>query len=263
MTIKMLVFDVDGTLYDLKRHEIPNSCIKAISLAKEHGYLFVIATGRAHYGLGAALESLGADYILSSNGGVIVDKKNNIISHNDITLPECEQLLSFAHKEEAGLIFKFLDHMYIYQHPEKVDWLQGQLESDIGDAPFIHHIEQNQHRKTLPQSASIHASAMAVEAFSKQSSLSFHQFSECGFDVAMQGVNKGSGLSSLMKHLHLSQEEVVCFGDNYNDLEMMEVAGYAVAMGNAVAQVKQKADFITSACDQDGIYHALQHLHCI
>lgn len=58
---------------------------------------FVIATGRVHYGLGAALESLGADYILSSNGGVIVDKENKVISHTDITLSECDQLLTFAH----------------------------------------------------------------------------------------------------------------------------------------------------------------------
>lgn len=224
---------------------------------------FVIATGRAHYGLGAALESLGADYILSSNGGVIVDKENKVISHTDITLSECDQLLTFAHHVEAGLIFKFLDHMYIYQHPEKVDWLQGQLESDIGSAPFIHHPQQIHHQEVLPQSASIHADAKQIEAFAKQSSLSFHQFSESGFDVAPQGVNKGSGLTTLMRHLHLTKEEVVCFGDNYNDLEMMEIAGYAVAMGNAVTKVKQKADYITSACDQDGIYLALQHLHCI
>ena len=50
--IKMLVFDVDGTLYDLVEHCIPTSCIEAIKQAKEHGYIFVIATGRAHYGLG-------------------------------------------------------------------------------------------------------------------------------------------------------------------------------------------------------------------
>ncbi len=41
--IKMLVFDVDGTLYDLNRHEIPRSCQEAIAKAKSSGLIFVIA----------------------------------------------------------------------------------------------------------------------------------------------------------------------------------------------------------------------------
>ena len=48
--LKLLVFDVDGTLYDLKNHEIPSSCQKAIAQAKQNGLIFVIATGRTHYG---------------------------------------------------------------------------------------------------------------------------------------------------------------------------------------------------------------------
>ena len=59
--IKMLVFDVDGTLYDLNRHEIPRSCQEAIAKAKRSGLIFVIATGRTHYGLGAALNALEPD----------------------------------------------------------------------------------------------------------------------------------------------------------------------------------------------------------
>lgn len=263
MSIKMIVFDVDGTLYDLKTHCIPNSCVSAIQEAKANGYLFVIATGRAHYGLGCALNELHPDYILSANGGVVVNGEHQIIAHQDIPYEDCVALLTFAREQKAGLIFKFLDHMYIYQYPEKVDWLKGQMESDIGMEPFIDHPEQTQHTITLPQCASIHANAAHIHEFAKQSSLSFHQFSECGFDVAPKGVHKGAGLQTLMKYLHINKEEVVCFGDNYNDLEMMEVAGTRIAMGNAVEAVKEKADYITAASDQDGIAQGLRYLHCI
>jgi len=261
--IKMLVFDVDGTLYDLVQHEIPSSAVEAIRKAKENGYRFVIATGRAHYGLGKALNDLHPDFILSVSGGVLADCNHNVISHRDFNEADLQQLLTFCHEQEAGLVLKFLDHMYIYQHPEKIDWLAGQMASDIGSEPFIDCPLQDHHRYAKVQSASVHADPDAVKrVFKNHPRLAFLPYSADGFDVVLKGVNKGFGLRMLMKHLHLQKEEVACIGDNYNDLEMMKEAGYRIAMGNAVTEVKDMADFVTSASDQDGIYHALQHLHC-
>ena len=89
----MAVFDVDGTLYDLDEHIVPESCKEALAQMKNNGILFAIATGRAHYGLGKAINDLHADYILAANGGVVVDKNNTILSHSDMTLEECEKLI--------------------------------------------------------------------------------------------------------------------------------------------------------------------------
>lgn len=262
--LKMLVFDVDGTLYDLQHHEIPMSCREAIRKAKEQGYLFVIATGRAHYGLGKAIESLQPDYILSVNGGVVVDQKGSVVSHHDFSLEDTEQLINFCKKQEAGLIFKFLDHMYLYQNPEKVTWLAPQMASDIGTEPFIDHPQQNMHLTQLPQAACIHAPTSAIEeAFKDSTTISFLPYGNDGFDVVPKGLHKGVGLRELMQYLNLSKEEVACFGDNYNDIEMMQVAGTSVAMGNAADEIKELADFVTASTDQDGIYLALEHLHCI
>lgn len=184
MKFKAAIFDVDGTLYNTEEHVIPDSCIRGIRLLKEKGVLFVIATGRAHYGLGKALNDLHADYILSANGGVVVDHTGNILSHEDITLQQCEELISFAHQTNAGLVFKFPHHMYIYQHPEKIDWLDGQIHSDIGPEPFIFHPEQNHHYEELPQCASIHADPDKIAQFAAKNILSFKQYSPDGFDVA-------------------------------------------------------------------------------
>ena len=79
MQQKVLVFDVDGTLYDMVHHEIPSSAIAAIKKAKENGHIFVIASGRAFYGLGKALDELTADYIISMSGGVLTNNKKQII----------------------------------------------------------------------------------------------------------------------------------------------------------------------------------------
>lgn len=263
MTFKMAVFDVDGTLYDLEEHIVPDSCKQALVQMKNNGILFAIATGRAHYGLGKAINDLHADYILAANGGVVVDKNKTILSHSDMTLEECEKLIDFAHRTNAGLVFKFPEHMYIYQYPEKIDWLEGQMNSDIGKEPFIFPKEQTHHLEELPQSACIHADPELVEEFAKTSTLSFKQYSADGYDVAPHGINKGTGIKSLMQILNLTPEEVVSFGDNYNDKEMMESTGYRVAMGNAVEDIKNMADFVTKSVTEDGIEYALKQLKMI
>lgn len=261
--IKMLVFDVDGTLYDLVKHEIPLSAVAAIQKAKENGYYFVIASGRAHYGLGKALNDLHPDFVLAMSGGVVVKGTHQVISHHDFNDADVQQLLDFCHEQDAGLIFKFLDHMYIYQHPEKIDWLEGQMNSDIGKEPFRDCPMQNQHLFARPQSASIHADPKVVEkVFANHERIQFLPYSADGFDVVLKGMNKGVGLRTLMDYLQLSKEEVACIGDNFNDLEMMQTAGYRIAMGNAIDEIKEIADYVTTASDQDGIYRALKHLGC-
>lgn len=62
MELKLIIFDVDGTLYDLKSHCIPQSCTEAIRQLKRNKIRFAIASGRAHYGMGKALNDLRADY---------------------------------------------------------------------------------------------------------------------------------------------------------------------------------------------------------
>ena len=81
--------------------------------------------------------------------------------------------------------------------------------------------------------------------------------------IPARGMNKAVGLQELIDQLGIARGEVAAFGDNYNDVEMLKLAGTAVAMGNAVEEVKALADYVTTSSDQDGIARALAHLGCI
>ena len=73
-----------------------------------------------------------------------------------------------------------------------------------------------------------------------------------------QGIDKAASLDRLAQSLGIKQEEVMAFGDGFNDLSMIEYAGLGVAMENAVEGVKQRANVITKSNDEDGIayiYH--------
>lgn len=61
-----------------------------------------------------------------------------------------------------------------------------------------------------------------------------------------------------MAHLDLSREQLIAFGDGFNDLTMLRFAGMGVAMANAAEEVKAVADFVTLSNDEDGVGHAVE-----
>ena len=71
------------------------------------------------------------------------------------------------------------------------------------------------------------------------------------------GINKADGISRLLSATGISPDEVMAFGDGYNDIPMIEYAGFGVAMGNAQDAVKEKAQHVTLSNDEDGVAKAI------
>ncbi len=80
------------------------------------------------------------------------------------------------------------------------------------------------------------------------------------YDVLVEGTNKGTALEALCRLLALDLQEVVAFGDNENDLEMLQTAGYGIAMQNAEDFVKDVADHVTDSNEADGVRVAIERL---
>ena len=77
-------------------------------------------------------------------------------------------------------------------------------------------------------------------------------------EVSAPGVTKRAGLEELASMVGATADNVVCFGDMPNDIEMLEWAGLGVAMGNAVPAVQDVADEITATNDDDGVARVLE-----
>jgi Cof subfamily protein (haloacid dehalogenase superfamily) len=71
-------------------------------------------------------------------------------------------------------------------------------------------------------------------------------------------ISKASGLERLGHMLNVSAEEMIAIGDHYNDLEMIRFAGLGVAMGNAPADLREQADYVTKTNDDDGVGHVIR-----
>ncbi len=77
-------------------------------------------------------------------------------------------------------------------------------------------------------------------------------------EVTARGVTKGATILELLAHLGIAPSEAIGIGDNWNDIEMFEVCGLSIAMGNAEPAVQAYADEVTTAIDDDGIWNAFQ-----
>ena len=76
-------------------------------------------------------------------------------------------------------------------------------------------------------------------------------------EIMPQGIDKAHSLTKLLTSIGLSTDAMICCGDGYNDMTMIETAGLGVAMANAQPLVKKSADYITKSNDEDGVLHVI------
>ena len=84
-----------------------------------------------------------------------------------------------------------------------------------------------------------------------------------GLDFIEKQGSKARGIQAALSALGLTMADAMAFGDELNDLEMIQAVGFGVAMGNGVAELKAVANYVAPCVDEDGIYRALMDLHII
>ena len=79
-------------------------------------------------------------------------------------------------------------------------------------------------------------------------------------EVNAEGVDKGKGMLKLAELLGIRREEMIVFGDGWNDISMIHEAGCGVAMGNAQEAVKEAADLVTDSNEEDGVAKIIEKI---
>jgi len=88
---------------------------------------------------------------------------------------------------------------------------------------------------------------------------------DIGFDgmIGGNGISKATAVDALLRHLGVSREDTIAFGDAKVDIPMFEVCAYSVCMGSGGEEAKAAADYATSGVNEDGLFRAFQALHLI
>lgn len=256
-----LFFDIDGTLVSFKTHEIPQSTIKALTLAKANGSRVYIATGRPPLiitNLGT-IDSLIDGYI-TTNGALCyvgdelvtcqaIPKEDVLTCVNDCQ-EKGNSLIVVGRKNVAvfdpkGDVDRIFRQMLAVKNLDKASPLDEVLQQDILQlTPFFPADYEPELMARMPQCVSGR----------------WHpEFT----DITANGADKGKGIFAMARHEGFDVSRTIAFGDGGNDTSMILQAGIGVAMGNAIEELKQQADYVTTSVDEDGILNALQHLHVI
>lgn len=266
MEKKLLVSDIDGTLLRSDKTLSETTKHRILELIEE-GHAFAIATGRMH-GAGRLVTRL-LDYngfLISCNGAVVKHlKTGEVIQAVKMDKAIVRQVAEVCRKYDA--YFHFYDMNAIYA--EKRMHLAEKFFNQMRELPEEFHFEVHFEKDILANLDAIDVYKVGIyseepETFqtiidevNKLSGIQTCKSLETSFDVMAEGVSKALGIKAIQEYYGLSREQVISFGDNENDTEMIEYAGIGVAMANATEPLKAIADFITKSNDEDGVVYAI------
>ncbi|MCL2376882.1 MAG: Cof-type HAD-IIB family hydrolase [Defluviitaleaceae bacterium] len=255
-TPKAIFLDVDGTMLSFTSGQVPQSAVDALMRARAAGILLFAATGRHknEFERVACLEDLTLDGFVTLNGGYCF-AGDTIIYKNPLHPDTVAAVVAHMAHSPFPCMFCEVDDIYINMINQHVENMQNTfnialppvcnpvraLSADILQLAAFGHEEEETFLSSLPHSK-------------------ITRWMEGGFDVVNETTNKWSGILHMLAHFGLAPSEAAAIGDAENDLEMLENAGYSIAMGNADDDVKRCANFVTSHVDEDGLAKAIEHL---
>ena len=263
-TYKLIALDLDGTLVR-KDQTISPHTQEVLLRVQEQGVKVVIASGRPTYGTAPVADLLHVSdyggYLLSFNGGAIFDWATQ------------EQL--YSKMLDSGVL------PYLYECAKRhgfhiMTYVGSNIVAEVADNPYIQFTSMRNKMpvRTVPDFLAevtyplskcmivgdpepLHELELAMQEPLRGKAEAYR--SEPFFlEIVPSGIDKAEGLKVLLDKIGMKSEELMAFGDGYNDIPMLQFAGMGVAMGNAADEVKKAADFVTLSNEADGVAYAIE-----
>ncbi|MFT3942278.1 MAG: Cof-type HAD-IIB family hydrolase [Ancrocorticia sp.] len=278
---RAIFIDVDGTLL----HDgcyIPDSAIEAIRTARAHGHLVFLSTGRAMPELRGQVLDVGFDGVVS-NGGAFASIGDELIVSQ--VMPQDVIIELEAIFAARGLHWYLQSYDDLFPSPGLPELMQDYRRRDeelhlekaakAGVAPedldfFTIAVKEFSDpalvdRSGIAKAVLLNDDADAMDRLLADLAPKYAvvsgtipvPFGASG-EVTMQGINKGAAILATLDRLGIAPEQAIGIGDNWNDVEMFEVCGTSIAMGNAHPDVQALTDQVTASLLDDGIYRAFE-----
>ncbi|MDI9590407.1 MAG: HAD family hydrolase [Acidobacteriota bacterium] len=251
---RYLFFDIDGTLAagGYGRTYIPDSAVLALQRLRAAGHVLALATGRAQAMAVDYMRELGFEHMVSDGGyGVTVD--GDLLG---ITPLSRERVIALIREcEEKGFPWGL-----------QVDNSATRLVPDGRFADFTHDVYMR--TRVVPgldpeDYPELYKAYVACFAPDEEQLDLLRELPWCRFHkeyLFVEPSDKAFGIRRVMDHFEVSYDRAVVFGDAKNDLSMFVDGWTKVAMGNAIDELKARADYVTSDVEDDGIYRACEAL---
>lgn len=200
-------------------------------------------------------------YILCFNGGRIINcKTKEIVYEKTYSKSNLPIIYKVAMEFETGLMTYRGDDIILATAPDKYI----ELESRINGMPMVRpdnffefvDFDLNKCILTGEPEVLVKAEKRLNGIFNQY--LNVYRSEPFFLEVMPQKIDKAHSLLKLLGSLGLNSDQMVCCGDGFNDITMLECAGLGVAMENAQDLVKEAADYITGSNDENGIVQVIE-----
>ncbi|BBQ84768.1 pyridoxal phosphatase [Klebsiella sp. WP7-S18-CRE-02] len=263
MTARVIALDLDGTLLTPKKTLLPSS-LEALNRAKAAGYHLMIVTGRHHVAIHPFYQALALDTpAICCNGTYLYDyQAKKVLDADPMPVDKAQQLIALLDEHKVhGLMY--VDDTMMYQYPtghvvRTSNWAQSLPEAQRPSFTQVDSLAQAAREvKNVWKFALTDEDGEKLQNFAKHVEQTLQLECEWSWhdqvDIARQGNSKGNRLTQFITAQGWSMRDVVAFGDNFNDISMLEAAGTGVAMGNADDAVKARANVVIGDNTTDAI----------
>jgi Cof subfamily protein (haloacid dehalogenase superfamily) len=271
---RIIFLDVDGTIL-AHGETIAPSTIAAVRAARERGHLVYLCTGRAAGDINPRVLDIGFDGAISNGGALAVSGDETVLAE---LMPRTAVERVMAYFDEQGTRYFIQSHDGVYasegvrsfiadfiserrrRHAEDLSTVA--LAEDVVAAPRFAPVEEAD-LDHIAKAVFVSSDPDAVEKTQAALGEEFHVIpgsmplpTGSNGEVGMRGTNKGTGIQAMLTHLGRDAADAVGIGDSWNDVEMFEVCGTAIAMAEADPQLQQIAGEVTTGVLDDGIWNA-------
>ena len=256
---KAIFFDIDGTLLSSEngRHfYMQPSARNALERLKQRGHIIAISSGRPELFIHKYFPGVFTNYVAMNGAHVVVEGRP--VFEEFFTVDHIRRLMDYF--DGYGCWYNFVGNSQGWANHVPADRIEP-LNESYGMPGYL---------KTEWEPEDVHASIMdfvfrdeehyqaCKPAFHGPMVLNKHPGSLAA-DLSFRGKDKSRGVQIFLEESGISPDDAYAIGDGYNDITMMHVVGHAIAMGNAVDELKEAATYVTANIQDDGVYKALEH----
>jgi hypothetical protein len=253
--MKLIMIDLDGTLLNRESRITPET-LQVLQSLQQKGLIITLASGRTFSSmLPYALELGGEAPLASYNGAWIREPRGSQDTLAHHTLPESTARQALEILRQRGL------HANVYINDELIVEDNNDYIREYGFSkrvkyqiiPSFDSLSPFNPTKILAIDSDIAKIARIRDELSEKTDAEIFRSSSVFCEILPGGIDKGWALDFFCDHFGINASQVIAFGDQENDINMIKKAGTGVAMANAQDSVKKAATALAPAHHEDGV----------